>query len=85
MKEGTPVVYAFVIIIIGLFYWGLNSHFIEIQEREILIKDLQETIIIQQRAIHLQQQKIDILLEYYLQQYNTPIPGESHPLHNRAI
>ena len=85
MREGTPVVYAFALFIIGVFYWGVNSHFNDAAEREALIEELQETIIIQQRAMELQQRKIDLLLEYYLQQYNRPLPDDSHPLHNRAI
>lgn len=83
MKEGRPVVYFFSAIIVLMFYWVINSHFIEIQEREELIDQLHETIIIQQEAIDAQKRQNDLLLQFYFNQ--TRESQESSPLYHKSI
>ena len=84
MRDGRPVVYFFSAIIVLMFYWVINSYFIEIQEREELIDQLHETIIIQQKAIDTQKMQNDLLLQYYFNQTRKPL--DSSPLyHNKSI
>lgn len=83
MKDGRPVVYFFSAIIVLMFYWVINSHFIEIQEREELIDQLHETIIIQQEAIDAQKRQNDLLLQFYFNQ--TRRSQESSPLYHKSI
>ena len=83
MKEGRPVVYFFIAMIVLMFYWVINSHFIEIQKREELIDQLHETIIIQQEAIDAQKRQKDLLLQFYFNQ--TRERQESSPLYHKSI
>lgn len=83
MKEGRPVVYLFIVMIVLMFYWVINSHFIEIQKREKLIDQLHETIIIQQEAIDAQKRQNDLLLQFYFNQARDN--QESSPLYHKSI
>ena len=71
MAEGRPVLYFFAVMIVLMFYWVINSHFIEIKERESLILELQDTIILQQRVIDVQKRQTELLLQIYYN--NNPI------------
>ena len=81
MKEGRPVVYLFATMIVLMFYWVINSHFIEMQERNDLINQLQDTIIIQQQVIEVQKKQTNLLIQFYLDNKNKDI----HPPLRRPI
>jgi len=83
MKEGRPVLYFFIAMIVLMFYWIIKSHFIEIQEREDLIHQLQDTIIIQQQAIEAQKKQTDLLLQFYIERTNRDL--NKSPLYHRSI
>ena len=44
MNDGRPIVYFFITMVILMFYWVINSHFKEIEKRENLILELEDTI-----------------------------------------
>ena len=72
MAEGRPVLYFFAAMIVLMFYWVINSHFIEIRERENLIIELQDTIILQQRVIDVQKRQTELLLQIYYNNNASP-------------
>jgi hypothetical protein len=83
MKEGRPVLYFFIAMIVLMFYWVIKSHFIEIQEREDLIHRLQDTIIIQQQAIDIQKKQTELLLQFYIER--TSEDNHPGPVYRRSI
>lgn len=83
MKEGRPVLYFFIAMIILMFYWVIKSHFIEIQKKEDLIHQLHDTIIIQQQAIEAQKKQTDLLLQFYIERTTRDL--NKSPLYHRSI
>lgn len=79
MNDGRPIVYFFITMVILMFYWVINSHFKEIEKRENLILELEDTIILQQQAIEIQKRQIELLMQIYLEN------NSLSPIDRRAI